>query len=41
MNLCRPEVGSWDLSLNHKAFIGEATPEGTLASKRGTGTKDA
>lgn len=30
-------VGGWELSLNHKEFIGEATLEGTLAYKRGTG----
>ncbi|WP_445286653.1 ShlB/FhaC/HecB family hemolysin secretion/activation protein [Variovorax atrisoli] len=30
-------VGGWELSLNHKEYIGEATLEGTLAYKRGTG----
>jgi hemolysin activation/secretion protein len=30
-------VGGWELSLNHKEFIGETTLEGTLAYKRGTG----
>jgi hemolysin activation/secretion protein len=30
-------VGGWEFSLNHKEFIGEATLEGTLAYKRGTG----
>jgi hemolysin activation/secretion protein len=30
-------VGGWELSLNHKEFIGEATLEGTLAYKHGTG----
>jgi hemolysin activation/secretion protein len=30
-------VGGWELSLGHKEFIGEATLEGTLAYKRGTG----
>jgi hemolysin activation/secretion protein len=30
-------VGGWELSLNHKEFIGDATLEGTLAYKRGTG----
>ncbi|MGJ7495945.1 ShlB/FhaC/HecB family hemolysin secretion/activation protein [Variovorax sp. RT4R15] len=30
-------VGGWEGSLNHKEFIGEATLEGTLAYKRGTG----
>jgi hemolysin activation/secretion protein len=30
-------VGGWELSLSHKEFIGEATLEGTLAYKRGTG----
>ncbi|MDH6590521.1 hemolysin activation/secretion protein [Variovorax sp. TBS-050B] len=30
-------VGGWELSLSHKEFIGEATLEGTLAHKRGTG----
>jgi hemolysin activation/secretion protein len=29
--------GGWELSLNHKEFIGEATLEGTLAYKHGTG----
>lgn len=29
-------VGGWELSLNHKEYIGEATLEGTLAYKRGT-----
>ncbi|MEJ1162919.1 ShlB/FhaC/HecB family hemolysin secretion/activation protein [Variovorax sp. CCNWLW186] len=30
-------VGGWELGLNHKEFIGEATLEGTLAFKHGTG----
>lgn len=30
-------VGGWELGLNHKEFIGEATLEGTLAYKHGTG----
>ncbi|RST54046.1 ShlB/FhaC/HecB family hemolysin secretion/activation protein [Variovorax sp. DXTD-1] len=30
-------VGGWELGLNHKEFIGEATLEGTLAVKHGTG----
>lgn len=30
-------VGGWELGLNHKEFIGEATLEGTLALKHGTG----
>jgi hemolysin activation/secretion protein len=30
-------VGGLELSLNHKEFIGDATLEGTLAYKRGTG----
>ncbi|WP_345539164.1 ShlB/FhaC/HecB family hemolysin secretion/activation protein, partial [Variovorax defluvii] len=30
-------VGGWELSLNHKAYLGEASAEGTLAYKRGTG----
>jgi len=30
-------VGGWELGLNHKEFIGEATVEGTLAYKHGTG----
>ncbi|HWT17422.1 MAG TPA: ShlB/FhaC/HecB family hemolysin secretion/activation protein, partial [Variovorax sp.] len=30
-------VGGWELGLNHKEFIGEATLEGTLAYKQGTG----
>jgi hemolysin activation/secretion protein len=30
-------VGGWELSLNHKEFVGEATLEGTLAYKHGTG----
>ncbi|MDR6888582.1 hemolysin activation/secretion protein [Variovorax sp. 3319] len=30
-------VGGWELALNHKEFIGEATLEGTLAVKHGTG----
>jgi hemolysin activation/secretion protein len=30
-------VGGWEASLNHKEFIGEATLDGTLAYKRGTG----
>ncbi|TWD86384.1 hemolysin activation/secretion protein [Variovorax beijingensis] len=30
-------VGGWELGLNHKEFIGEATLEGTIAYKRGTG----
>ena len=30
-------VGGWELSFNHKEYIGEATLEGTLAYKRGTG----
>lgn len=30
-------VGGWELSLNHKEYLGEATLEGTLAYKRGTG----
>ncbi|HWT19941.1 MAG TPA: ShlB/FhaC/HecB family hemolysin secretion/activation protein [Variovorax sp.] len=30
-------VGGWELGLNHKEFIGDATLEGTLAYKRGTG----
>lgn len=30
-------VGGWELSLNHKEYIGDATLEGTLAYKRGTG----
>ena len=30
-------VGGWEFSLNHKEFIGDATLEGTLAYKRGTG----
>ncbi len=30
-------VAGWELSLNHKEYIGEATLEGTLAYKRGTG----
>ena len=30
-------VGGWELSLSHKEFIGDATLEGTLAHKRGTG----
>ena len=30
-------VGGWEFSLNHKEFIGEATLEGTLAFKHGTG----
>lgn len=30
-------VGGWEGSLNHKEFIGDATLEGTLAYKRGTG----
>jgi len=29
-------VGGWELSLNHKEYIGDATLEGTLAYKRGT-----
>ena len=29
-------AGGWELSLNHKEYIGEATLEGTLAYKRGT-----
>ena len=30
-------VGGWELGLNHKEFIGDATLEGTLAYKHGTG----
>jgi len=30
-------VGGWELSLNHREFIGEATIDGTLTYKRGTG----
>ncbi|WP_418120494.1 ShlB/FhaC/HecB family hemolysin secretion/activation protein [Variovorax sp. 350MFTsu5.1] len=30
-------VGGWELSFNHKEYIGEATLEGTLAYRRGTG----
>jgi hemolysin activation/secretion protein len=30
-------VGGWELGLNHKEFIGEATLEGTLAFRHGTG----
>ena len=30
-------VGGWEFSLNHREFIGEATLDGTLAYKRGTG----
>ena len=30
-------VGGWEASLNHKEFIGDATLEGTLAYKHGTG----
>ncbi|WP_285411154.1 ShlB/FhaC/HecB family hemolysin secretion/activation protein [Variovorax sp. efr-133-TYG-130] len=30
-------VAGWELSLKHKEYIGEATLEGTLAYKRGTG----
>ncbi len=30
-------VGGWEASLSHKEFIGEATLEGLLAYKRGTG----
>ncbi|CAN7590913.1 ShlB/FhaC/HecB family hemolysin secretion/activation protein [Variovorax paradoxus] len=30
-------VGGWELGLNHKEFIGEATLEGTLAYKHGAG----
>jgi hemolysin activation/secretion protein len=30
-------VGGWELGLSHKEFIGEATLEGTLAYKHGTG----
>ncbi|WP_208508269.1 ShlB/FhaC/HecB family hemolysin secretion/activation protein [Variovorax paradoxus] len=30
-------VGGWELSLSHKEYVGEATLEGTLAYKRGTG----
>ena len=33
----RQVVGGWELGLNHKEFIGEATLEGTLAFKHGTG----
>jgi len=29
-------VGGWELSLNHKEYVGEATLEGTLAYRRGT-----
>ena len=29
-------VGGWELSFNHKEYIGEATLEGTLAYRRGT-----
>jgi len=37
LDVQRRVVGGWELSLNHKEFIGEATLEGTLAYKRGTG----
>lgn len=30
-------VGGWEASLNHREFIGDATLDGTLAYKRGTG----
>ncbi|WP_395351209.1 ShlB/FhaC/HecB family hemolysin secretion/activation protein [Variovorax sp. UC122_21] len=30
-------VGGWEASLSHKEFIGEATLDGTLAYRRGTG----
>ncbi|MET0543322.1 MAG: ShlB/FhaC/HecB family hemolysin secretion/activation protein, partial [Variovorax sp.] len=30
-------VGGWELGLNHREFIGDATLEGTLAWRRGTG----
>jgi len=30
-------VGGWEFSLNHREFLGEATLDGTLAYKRGTG----
>ncbi|WP_354322289.1 ShlB/FhaC/HecB family hemolysin secretion/activation protein [Pseudacidovorax sp. 1753] len=30
-------TGGWELAVNHKEFIGEATLEGTLAYRRGTG----
>ncbi|MDA7416438.1 ShlB/FhaC/HecB family hemolysin secretion/activation protein [Xenophilus arseniciresistens] len=30
-------VGGWELGLNHKAFIGQATLEGNLTHRRGTG----
>lgn len=30
-------VGGWELSLNHKEFVGSATLEATVAHKRGTG----
>lgn len=30
-------VGGWELGLNHKEFIGDATLEGTLAYRQGTG----
>ena len=30
-------IGGWEFSLNHREFIGDATLDGTLAYKRGTG----
>ncbi|HUD31833.1 MAG TPA: ShlB/FhaC/HecB family hemolysin secretion/activation protein, partial [Variovorax sp.] len=33
----RSIVGGWETSLNHREFIGDATLDGTLAYRRGTG----
>ncbi|WP_307688823.1 ShlB/FhaC/HecB family hemolysin secretion/activation protein [Variovorax ginsengisoli] len=33
----RRVVGGWEASLNHREFIGDATLDGTLAYRRGTG----